>query len=395
MDDKVVSDEARKRLYVNCSLDLRQSYAVGLDLDHTLAVYDDQAVNDLAAAETCRNLIEFRGYPSSISNIVYDNSAISRGIVADTASGALIKLSHRDRVLRARRAGALFGVREIRQTYGDDRIDVSRPGFKEIQSPFDLPVGQLFAVLPDRLRRHSGRTPDYVATLNDIVEMLDRAHTQGELKRHIVRSPGTFIEKRPGVAALLSAIRHWGKKTFLLTNSGYDYTVDLLDYLLPASETPAGGWRTLFDAVVVDAGKPGFFDNADGVVTREIESLEPHGDGKAAVWGGGGAFALEELLGTRGDGILYLGDNPAADAVPSRHRGWRTAMVVPEIETDPYSPNAVPPFDAAAGDGPWGSVFWEDGAPTRFSRIIRETADVFGSRVEGVLTALLDGHFAG
>ena len=48
-------------------------------------------------------------------------------------------------------------------------------------------------------------------------------------------------------------------------------------------------------------------------------------------------------------------------------------------------------FGAAEGapdgdaDG-WGSVLWENGRPTRFARVVQESADVYAARVEQILS---------
>jgi HAD superfamily 5'-nucleotidase-like hydrolase len=358
-------------------------------------VYDDQAVNELAFAETCRNMVEFRGYPSSITSLEYDDAVIARGIVADTDTGALIKLDSTGRVLRAVFGRMAMGPEETRAIYGHRRIDVERSGYDEIQSPFDLPAGALFAAMAQRIRSDSER--DYRAALTDIREMLDRAHTRGELKGHIVRDTGLFVEKRPGVADMLARLRAGGTKTFILTNSGYEYSVELLDFLFPASVEHPGGWRSLFDAVVTHAGKPAFFDGAlvDGPdANARVDWHEPGHDSSIAVWSGGGVSDLEAHLGARGEQILFVGDNIAADAQPARSRGWRSALVVPELSDDPSVQLAAEPKEVVPRtDGLWGSVFWENGVPTRFNHAIRRTTDLCAARVEAILRGALDGGF--
>jgi 5'-nucleotidase len=50
---------------------------------------------------------------------------------------------------------------------------------------------------------------------------------------------------------------------------------------------------------------------------------------------GGDCFFLEGLLEASGDGILYFGDHTYGDILRSKKSvGWRTAMIVPEIETE-------------------------------------------------------------
>ena len=106
-------------VYVNYTLDLTHVDVVGLDLDHTLAVYDDAEVNTLAFAETCRNLVELRGYPPRVGDLEYDNAAVARGLVADTERGNLVKLDYRNYVRRALGGKQYLGSNDIAEAYGN------------------------------------------------------------------------------------------------------------------------------------------------------------------------------------------------------------------------------------------------------------------------------------
>jgi HAD superfamily 5'-nucleotidase-like hydrolase len=347
---------------------------VGLDLDHTLAVYDDPLVNALAFDETCRNLLEFRDYPPSVVQCGYDHSTVARGLIADTRHGTLVKLDHRDRVLRARGPKGYLGSDHIQQAYGGAPFPCD--ACYQVQSPFDLPAGALFASLADV--RGQTRQSDMGKLMSDIVCMLDHAHRFGGLKRRIVSEPDTFIQRRPGVEDAIRKLQASGKKTFVLTNSGSDYTVDVLDYLFPRSEG-GGGWETMFDAVVVDANKPAFFGSAVGPPGKRLVTDDRAGP---PLWSAGSAYALEKVFATTGDRILYIGDNPAADSLAARACGWRTALVVPEIE-----PESHPAETKAQDTDGWGSIFWEGAQPTRFLRLVRESAHVYAARVEQILMA--------
>ncbi len=93
------------RVRVNRPVDPSTIRAVGFDLDHTLAVYDDDRVNALAAAETLSSLVERHGYPEGLRDITYDGRHTARGLQLDLAHATTVKLDRRCRVLRARRAG--------------------------------------------------------------------------------------------------------------------------------------------------------------------------------------------------------------------------------------------------------------------------------------------------
>jgi HAD superfamily 5'-nucleotidase-like hydrolase len=313
---------------------------------------------------------------------------MSRGVVADAATGTLLKLDFQDRVRLAMRGSTHLPASEILALYGDRPVAIGSDDFVEVLSPFDLPAARLFAQVQDGGRFHDKHTIGPRTVLDDIREMLDRAHTQGELKRHVVGDPGRFLTKRPGVLGSLRRLREAGKKTFLLTNSGSSYTVALLEFILGSGARCASGWREAFDLVFVDAAKPGFFvarEEPQPVFLREISDRGPVPGSLsgAALYRGGSAAALERLLGTEGEKIIFIGDNPVADCAPASAFGWRTAMVIPELETDSHRPGGVTPTNHP---GAWGSIFWEGSYATRFVRVAREKTDVFAAHVESFLS---------
>jgi len=341
-------------VYVNYTLDLSSIEAIGFDLDHTLAVYREHSVNSAAFSETCRRLVDHRGYPPPVAGLVYDSSDAARGLLADTTLGNLVKLGAGDQVCRARRGSVYLEPRYIKDTYGVGPFQGLAGGNYQVHCPFDRPTAALWSVLSATL----ASSEDFQRVLRDVVEALDEAHRFGELKRRILSRPESFVERPAEVHGMLARFRDAGIKLFLLTNSGHDYADALMNYLFPAGRR--GGWVDLFDEVVVDAGKPDFF--ADPAR----------------------AAALESRIGASGASVLYIGDNPRADARPARERGWRTALIVPELGDDGERPD-LPCPEGTAGNG-WGGIFRDENGPTRFARTVSETADVFAARVEQIVS---------
>lgn len=352
------------RIVTNHALDLSHIEAIGLDLDHTLAVYDERRVNQLALAETCRNLIRYKGYPDRIKNLRYERPAVARGLVMDLETGFTLKCDLNDVVIRA------FARREpapphiIRDRYGSKSLDLDTPRFVTLDSTFDLPAALLFGELEaPEARGEAGALP-YRALCEDVREMLDRAHTRGQLKTSITAELRTMIAPVPGLAGRLEAFRSAGKKLFVLTNSEFEYTVPVLNYLFPG-DTAGRGWRALFDVVSVRAGKPGYFTREEPAATRS------NSDGQSIILSGGGAGGLETLLGASGQRIWYVGDNPVDDAQAARQRGWRTGLVFPEMGSEEFQTEAEPD-----GGRDWGNPVWDGGRATRMARIVREYSDV-------------------
>ena len=81
----------------------------------------------------------------------------------------------------------------------------------------------------------------------------------------------TLVSHGPSLGLLLR-MREAGRKVFLLTNSWYKYTNQVMRYLIP-SETSADGaeltWKDSFDLIIVGASKPSFF--TDGTPLREVD----------------------------------------------------------------------------------------------------------------------------
>jgi len=251
-------------VYVNYTLDLSSIEAIGFDLDHTLAVYREHSVNSAAFSETCRRLVDHRGYPPPVAGLVYDSSDAARGLLADTTLGNLVKLGAGDQVCRARRGSVYLEPRYIKDTYGVGPFHGLAGGNYQVHCPFDRPTAALWSVLSATL----ASSEDFQRVLRDVVEALDEAHRFGELKRRILSRPESFVERPAEVPGMLARFRDAGIKLFLLTNSGHDYADALMNYLFPAGRR--GGWVDLFDEVVVDAGKPDFFADPARAAALEL-----------------------------------------------------------------------------------------------------------------------------
>jgi hypothetical protein len=103
---------------------------------------------------------------------------------------------------------------------------------------------------------------------------------------------------------------------------------------------PGGSWRDLFEAVIVSAAKPAFFqvtrplyrivDEGAGFMRPQLGPIEPGG-----VFVGGCAPELETSLGLHGGQILYVGDHLFADVSVSKAvLRWRTALILRELESE-------------------------------------------------------------
>jgi HAD superfamily 5'-nucleotidase-like hydrolase len=326
---KSVIDIARPaRVFVNRNLRMSSVGAVGFDLDYTLAHYRIWEIDDLAFRLTKKKLVEKRGYPEEILEIPFDPEFVVRGLVIDRRRGNILKMDRHNYVARAFHGRRPLSPDERKSVYRMRRIKTSDKGYVSVDTLFHLPEVYLYLALIDFLEER-GRSPAYPSLYHDVREMIDEAHADSSIKSVIQEDPDRFISPDPKLPEFLTALRKQGKKVFLLTNSELFYTESLLSYLLdPNGRT---SWRTYFDLVVVDANKPRFFLKS---ARRALKELESQGPG-APIFAGGDAWKFERLLGFAGDSILYWGDHTYGDILRSKKSvGWRTAMIVPELEQE-------------------------------------------------------------
>jgi HAD superfamily 5'-nucleotidase-like hydrolase len=305
---------------------MRSIGAVGFDLDYTLAHYRYREIDELAFRLTQRKLVEKRGYPESILDLKFDPDFVVRGLVIDRRRGNILKMDYHNYVVRAHHGRRLMSAEDRKRTYRMRRIRTSSPAYVTVDTLFHHPEAYLYLSLID-VQEEAGRRPDYRKLYRDVREMIDESHADGSIKREIQSDPGRFVSPDPRLGAFLESLRAADRKVFLLTNSEYYYTDILLSHLLRAGGKP---WRSYFDLVSVDAGKPRFFLHRGTPYSR----LEAVGPG-APVFSGGDVWQFERTLGFAGDSILYWGDHTYGDILRSKKSvGWRTAMIIPELEKE-------------------------------------------------------------
>ena len=203
-----------------------------------------------------------------------------------------------------------------------------------VDTLFHLPEVYLYLVLVEILEKRRGSrrmSRSFARIYEDVRSAIDSVHADGSLKSEIVGHLDAYIRRDPRLVPTLRELSRAGKKLFLLTNSEYFYTDALLSYL---GNGKNGGresdWRRLFDLVIVDARKPGFFTD----LGRKSRSADVPGSPCPVLHGGSARF-LENHLGFKGDEIIYFGDHTYGDILRSKKTlGWRTAMVVEELEEE-------------------------------------------------------------
>lgn len=323
----------RRRIFTNRNLRMGSITAIGFDMDHTLAIYNVENFSRLCFEMALERLVGDRGYPPSILAVPWQPDAAIRGLVVDKKLGNLLKIDGHGHITRARHGNLFLDRDQRRGAYPRGRTRIGTPRYRVFDTLFDLPEGSLYTVLVEQVARGElSLRVSFRRLYDDIRETVDTLHADGTLKARITADLGTYFIHDPDLVPTLERFKAAGKRLFLLTNSEADYTGAVMQHLVGGAP---GAWEGLFDLIVCTAGKPGFFvERGPGQpVERDLHPLLPARRANAYV--GGDCFHLERLLEVSGDGILYFGDHTYGDILRSKKSvGWRTAMIVPEIETE-------------------------------------------------------------
>jgi len=326
------------RVYANRNLRLDRVRLVGFDMDYTLALYDQPAMESLSIAATIDKLIGLKGYPKAVRGLAHDPQMGIRGLVVDTTTGHVLKPDRYGQPGRAFHGLQPLAPAAVAELYQRQRVPLGSERFAFIDTLFALPEVVLFAGLVALFDNQSAPGPSYNQLWNDIRECIDLAHRDGSIKHIIAGALSKYIQPDPHLAETLHKMRSSGKKLFILTNSEPSYTEAVMSHLLDGRLEAYPSWRNFFDVVVCSAMKPGFFTQKspffevgpDGDPAGEMKA-EPFVRGK--MYCGGNHKDFEARAGARGDRVLFVGDHIYGDMLRSRKSSaWRTAMVIQELE---------------------------------------------------------------
>jgi HAD superfamily 5'-nucleotidase-like hydrolase len=327
-----------RQIYVNRNLRMDKIDLVGFDMDYTLATYSLERLEHLAFDMTVARMISALGYPPALAGVRYDPSFVIRGLVVDRQHGNIFKMDRHNHVGRCYHGRRPLPFEVLKRLYRDEKIHLSHPRFAWIDTLFALPEACLFAEAIELLEREGATALDYGKLYDDIRESIDTVHRDGTLKARVKEDLGRYLVKDPDLGAALHKLRSGGKKLFLLTNSLWDYTDPVMRFMLDGLLPEYPSWRNYFDVVITGAAKPAFFSERrplfllgpDGARAGEATALE-----RGKVYEGGDLPTFEQLVGIKGDRVLYVGDHIYGDILRSRKASlWRTCMVVEELERE-------------------------------------------------------------
>lgn len=236
-------------VFVNQELDLNSIQWIGFDCDYTIAAYKP-ALGETIYELAKHQLMTARQYPDSLRALTYDPNFAVRGVAYDTRRGYLLKL---DFLHAVSLGNAFFGRRqmtaaELMAAYGSLVISGAElAAFRPLVDLFCLPEACLISdVIQHFVDRGTPFHPAYV--YSDVKSAVGHLHESGILHGAISSQPEVYIEESPGIVDLLRTLRAAGRRTFMLTNSGFRFVSAVLNHITRHS-LPPGEWLSLFDLV--------------------------------------------------------------------------------------------------------------------------------------------------
>lgn len=332
-----------QRIYVNRNLRLDQIAWAGFDMDYTLAIYRQDAMDRISIVETAKKMVQ-RGRPESLLTLPVDTNFPIRGLFVDKKLGNILKMDRYRYVKRAYHGTRRLTRDERRHLYASRPIRPGTKRFHWVDTLYALPEVTLYAAAVQHLEALEGAAAlDYGGLFDEVRECIDLCHQDGSIVDFIADHPEQFLVKDPNLGPALHKLRSSGKRLFLLTNSRPAYTQKIMSYLLDGALPEYARWQSYFDVILCAAKKPRFFTETGIPFTPAEPDLaaptERFEDGR--IYEGGCLQELERLLaGTHGgplsgDEVLYVGDHIYGDVLRTKKEtAWRTMMIVQEMDAE-------------------------------------------------------------
>ncbi|KAM3589439.1 hypothetical protein VKS41_000302 [Umbelopsis sp. WA50703] len=436
-----------KDVFINNELDLARVETYGFDYDYTLANYTDQL--SYTIYDMLRNiLVDHFHYPKPLKQLQFDPNFAIRGLHFDIKNGWLMKI---DNFANIQLSTVHVGREPIKDT--NDVIEEHRgvhispdylqKNMYQLNDLFSIPQACLLSDVLQYFKDsnaefHPRYLADDVQRASNILHQwssLESRGIGGQLHQTVLGDMSKFLTKDPLIVEYLQELRSKGKKTFLLTNSSFQY-IDLgMKYL-----TSSPDWRDLFDWVIVSARKPEFyrterpFRRTSEPTWNLVNKFEP-----GEVYEGGNLKDFSRFTGCSGSKVLYFGDHVYSDLIdPAQQQGWKTGAIIRELSTEINTRNTpdyrhtlswllrlerllneaqaidngrhVPGLDGLLDswraerrqireqlkrvfNKSFGSVFRTHHNPTFFANKIRKFADIYTSSVENMRNYPIDYCF--
>uniref|UniRef100_A0A8D0CHS4 5'-nucleotidase domain containing 3 n=1 Tax=Scleropages formosus TaxID=113540 RepID=A0A8D0CHS4_SCLFO len=329
-------------IFANNEMSLQDIEIYGFDYDYTLAFYSSH-LHTLIFNIRFSFLLQ---YPEGLKEYDYIPNFVIRGLHYDVQKALLMKIDafhyiqlgtvYRglnpvpDKEVIAMYEGSHVPLEIMSDFYGKSSHGHTMKQFMDI---FSLPEMTLLSCVNDYFMKHN---IDYepVHLYKDVKEAIGDVHVKGILYRAVEADIEKYICYGEQTHAVLRKLSENGKKMFLITNSPFDFVDRGMNYIVGKD------WRDLFDVVIVQADKPGFFNDRrkpfrrvtdNGVLLWDrIHKLE-----KGKIYKQGNLYEFLRLTGWRGSKVLYFGDHIYSDLADlTLKHGWRTGAIIPELRKE-------------------------------------------------------------
>uniref|UniRef100_A0AAY4CJ18 5'-nucleotidase domain containing 3 n=1 Tax=Denticeps clupeoides TaxID=299321 RepID=A0AAY4CJ18_9TELE len=382
-------------IFANNETSLHDIEIYGFDYDYTLAFYSSH-LHTLIFNIARDILIQEHRYPAGLREYEYIPDFVVRGLHYDVQKALLMKID----AFHYIQLGTVYSDFYGKSSHGHT--------MKQFMDIFSLPEMTLLCCVNDYFMKHN---IDYepVHLYKDVKEAIGDVHVKGIMYRAVEADIEKYICYGEQTHAVLRKLSENGKKMFLITNSPFDFVDRGMNYIVGKD------WRSLFDVVIVQADKPGFFNDRrkpfrrvtdKGVLLWDrIHHLE-----KGQIYKQGNLYEFLRLTGWRGSKVLYFGDHIYSDLAVRKDIVFKVSCieisshvdlntlnnpsvfcplfaVLPRMQCYPASQAVVQQWIKEREhmrsrtkdifNGQFGSLFRTYHNPTYFSRRLSRFADIY------------------
>lgn len=231
-------------------------------------------------------LVNWLGYPAEILELTYRQDMYRRGCVIDRKRGNILKLDRHRYVRYAEHGLTEISATERKKLYAQNHKgiqDMTSSNYANTDTPFSLVDACLFAQMVDlKDKAEKAGEGGFLANKSfenlwaDMRRCVDRCHKDGVIKQTVALNPEKYITYDPNIFPMLAAFKKSGRKVFLLTNSLWDYTQVVMNYL----EGKKSGaekdleWTNYFDVVIVGGNKPAFLEDDGSLALFRVSEVD-------------------------------------------------------------------------------------------------------------------------
>ncbi|MEM7355352.1 MAG: 5'-nucleotidase domain-containing protein, partial [Acidobacteriota bacterium] len=234
--DRTMPDS--RRVFTNRTLRMEKIRHIGFDLDWTLALYDRDAMSQLAFELTLERLVERFGYPREILAAEFRSEFCRRGLILDTEAGTVLKMNRHRYVGRAYHGRRFVEAAERSRLYRQEPINPSSQRFYRVDTLFELPEVNIFSEVVDLAHHRKKVQLESCAQLfHDTRKAIDSIHADHTLKQRILADLPRYLPRDEELILALKRMALRDRRLILITNSEWYYThalcAHLFDHALP------------------------------------------------------------------------------------------------------------------------------------------------------------------